>query len=172
MATTYQAIASIISTGTTATITFSSIPSTYTDLVIRTSARSASVSASDQINIVFNGDTATNYSMTQVYGNNSAAASFRTTSATQGRINYIDVSGQTANTFGIGDIYIPNYANTTTKQVLGLSASESNDTTTSFIAGIGALYRGTSAISSITLQSAGSNYVSGSRFDLYGITHF
>ena len=171
MATTYQAIASIISNGTTATVTFSSIPSTYTDLLIRTSARSSSAGASDQINIVFNGDTSTNYSITQVYGNNSAAGSFGTTSTTQGRINYIDVSGQTANTFGIGEIYIPNYAAATTKQTLGFSASESNDTTTPYVVNVGFLYRGTSAISSITLQTAGSNYVSGSRFDLYGITH-
>jgi len=172
MATTYQAIASQVLASTAASVTFSSIPSTYTDLVLKISARNDTGNA---FSIQINGDTATNYSDTYVGNNNGSAVSGRdsTQTSTLFRLS-LPNSGDTANTFTCNEIYIPNYAATTTKQFILNGQRESNSTSVYAIGLTSSLYRGTSAISSIlisTVIGAGYLFVAGSRFDIYGITH-
>ena len=79
----------------------------------------------------------------------------------------------TANTFGSGEMYLPNYSTTGTKQLLSFGAGENNATGgNQYMAIEASLYRGTSAITSFVLTPAvGTNFLAGSRFDLYGITH-
>ena len=50
-----------VGSGGVASVTFSSIPATYTDLILKSSSRDTTTSVSAQINIQFNGDTAANY---------------------------------------------------------------------------------------------------------------
>jgi hypothetical protein len=77
---TYVPIATANGTGSNSTITFSSIPSTYTDLVLIIGGGSTSASVVSQLQ--FNGDTGSNYSWTALYGTGSAASSARSSNTT------------------------------------------------------------------------------------------
>ena len=158
---TYVAIATQTLGSATATVTFNSIPSTYTDLVLVT--QSAGSSAGQDFKIQFNSDTATNYSVTLIRGYGSGATSNRTSNSTY---IYLDYSGGSLTT--IQDQYnvnIINYANTTAyKTILTRYSSAAN----SAEAGVG-LWRNTSAINRIDLSMTAGNLVTGSTFSLYGI---
>jgi hypothetical protein len=162
MAATYTPIASITLGADAASVTFSSIPQTYTDLVIVCNVSGSRATYGGDFLARFNGDTGTNYSNTILRGNGSAASSARDTSGTE--INY-GVISPTGN-FGPAVIHIMNYANTTTYKT---SLARTNDAgqSTNICAG---LWRSTAAITSI-LFYPGSSYVwkSGSTFNLYGI---
>lgn len=154
-----------------ATVTFSSISQLYTDLLIKLSCRSYdSTGVQGNPSIRFNGDSASNYSSTLLYGTGSTAESARKTSET----NWVDSfaengSSSTANVFSNSEIYIPNYKNTSSRAMSSFNVVE-NGATTAFIAVIGARYTGTSAITQISITSAsGTGFVAGSSFYLYGI---
>jgi len=150
---TYTPIATTtISSG--ANYTFTSIPSTYTDLVLVCNMIDTAVNV---LAFQLNSDTGSNYSSTRVYGTGSAAASSRDSSFT-----YIDL-GTTSTSYGTSIINFENYANTTTyKTVLGRVSDPGNRVT----AGVG-LWRSTAAINSIKVYG-GSNWT-GSKLTLYGI---
>ena len=160
---TYEPIATRTLNTDTSTITFSSIPSTYTDLVLFVNAYSTST-GNDNIGLVINGDSGTNYSWTRMYGVSGVSGTTRTASANQ--------IGQ--GTFGTGStkyspvIYnIMNYSNATTfKTVLGRANEPVGQVTT-----LVGLWRSTAAITSLTLNlyASGANYGAGSTFTLYGI---
>lgn len=166
---TYVAIAKTVLTGTQTTVDFNSIPSTYTDLVLLVSARSASGgSASDNISLKINGSTTT-YSYRFLSGNGSAALSGNGTPAEQ-FAGDMSGSGGTSNTFSNIEIYIPNYTGSTNK-VQSITSAQENNTTAAFIRAIAGLWSTTSAVTSISLRyfGGGVDFASGSRFDLYGI---
>jgi hypothetical protein len=173
MANTYVALAKTVLTTTQATITFSSIPATYTDLVLQISARSSQAADNqDPLWVRFNSDTANNYSFTNVYGYQSSTVY----SDRAGNIGYFQAySAQTANNpadvFGSIEIYIPNYTSTTTRPVSITGVTENTSAGGVYVTmATAANWRGTAAISTITLiLQTGPNFLSGSRFDLYGI---
>ena len=164
---TYVALAKTVLTGTQATITFSSIPSTYTDLLILVSCRSdRAASLVDTITWNFNSST-TNFSNTRLEGTGASAGStFNTTNSSLLRVPATSV---TSNTFNNAEIYIPNYTGSTNKPISTSFAYE-NNATTAYVGANAGLWSNTAAITSITLGLVdGPNFVSGSRFDLYGI---
>jgi len=174
MANTYNLISSNVLGSSAATVTFSSIPATFTDLVVRASTRGDNSGLrTETVIIQFNSDTNTNYSSINLFGNATTPQSSTTSSATQ--VNMIRVgngSTATASTFGNWEVYFPFYLSTVNKPFSYAGAPESDVTTTGmFETPVGAsLYRGTSAISSIILKPFSStNFVSGSSFYLYGI---
>jgi len=131
MPNTYELIASsTVGSGGAADITFSSIPGTYTDLLIKTSARSNRAAATaDNILLQFNGSTASVYSLRYLEGNGSSASSASVGSSTSLIAAYTNAAGSTANTFDNSEIYIPNYTSTTTaKSVSSDSVLETNAT--------------------------------------------
>ena len=158
---TYTPIATNTLSSAAASVTFSSIPSTYTDLIIVTQAISATA---DDVGIRFNSDSGSNYSQTWVSGNGTAGFSGRYTSSTS---VYIDIYGSMGTTlFNNANLHIMNYANTTTYKTF---LSRSNRAGTGIDAIVG-LWRSTSAISTIVLApTTGVNFSSGSTFTLYGI---
>ena len=169
MPSTYTLIASNVLSGTTSSVTFSSIPATYTDLILRISSR-ISVGAIDwPLSLRFNGDTATNYSNTNLYWSGPSSARFSNqTSAT--RVLGSTGNTATANTFGSIEIYIPSYTASQNKPLSSFGAPETNGTT--FDDGTQAyvgLWRNTAAVTSILISQDGSGFVSGSSFYLYGI---
>jgi hypothetical protein len=166
---TYVAIAKTVLTGSQADVTFSSIPSTYTDLLLTVSSRGDRAVASETISIQFNGDTATNYSLTDIASYGSTVSSSRTTSAVKIYNLYTVGANGTSNTFGSFEVYIPNYTASTNKPVSVSLADIYNDTATMINSGLAGLWRNSSAINSIKLFPFSGNFVSGSRFDLYGI---
>jgi len=161
MPNTYEAIATSTLTSSAASVTFSSIPSTYTDLVLITNAI-AQTNTADQL-IRFNSDSATNYSATILHGSGSAGASTRVTNQSGIFINYY---GNMPVVFVQNTItHIMNYSNATTnKTVLSKASNASNN-----VDAIVALWRSTAAITSITILGNGQNYGIGSSFSLYGI---
>jgi hypothetical protein len=80
MATTYDKIATTTMAGTAVSVTFSSIPATYTDLRL---VVVATTSVADSISLQFNGDTAANYSVTILNGNGTAVSTSRSTGTTK-----------------------------------------------------------------------------------------
>jgi len=168
MPTTYVSIASQTLSTTTASVTFSSIPGTYTDLVVRISGRSNAGSSNSPLYITFNSAT-TNFSYTRLWYSSTSPVSDRSSSTSQISIDAaINGSLSTTNTFSNNEIYIPNYTVSANKPVFIDSRLERNDTGAwgGVIAG---LWSNTSAITSITLTPATDSWVSGSTFYLYGI---
>jgi hypothetical protein len=156
MASTYQLInSSTISTATNS-LTFSSIPATYTDLILVANGVSVSVY---NWNMQFNGDTGNNYSDTGLSGNGSSASSGRDTSQP-----YMWL-GAVTSTQGATIFQIMNYANTTTNKTV---LCRSNYDATGVSANVG-LWRSTAAINSITISYNSAMLQTGSTFTLYGI---
>lgn len=167
MANTFELISSVtVGSGGAASIDFTSIPSTYTDLVVKLSSRTSTGGAADVL-IQFNTDsTATNYSFRQIQGNGSSASSgFGSSQQTA----VSDGSTDTSSTFSNNDIYIPNYAGAAYKSYSTDSVSENNATTayTTLRAG---LWNNTSVINAIKLtHNGGASFTQYSTAYLYGV---
>lgn len=169
---TYSPIATQTLSSTAASVAFSSITGTYTDLVLVISARDSRTGNSDSIGITFNTDTSTgstNYSVTLIDGNGSSASSSRDTSARNISGYQIAASNAAAGTFGTVICNILNYSNSTTYKSLLLRGGIVD----SYLATVAGLWRNTAAINTITIypgyNGSGFNFSIGSTFTLYGI---
>ncbi len=154
-----------------ASVTFSSIPATYTDLVVRMSIRNSTAglfSAAGRFKL--NGDTATNYSITSLYGNGNSANSDRISSQAYGQLTYngYTSAGNTANTFSSIEFYIPSYTASQNKPTSTFAATETN-AITAILEVDANLWRNTAAITSIEIYSDTGNFVTDSSFYLYGL---
>jgi hypothetical protein len=157
---TYESIATQTLGSATATVTFSSIPGTYTDLVLVCSAKNT-VAQNYEIWIRFNSDSAGNYSQTflQNYANS-------TQSGKNSNITEIRVGKMNNTSFDTTIVSIQNYSNSTTYKT-ALSRYNNAEFVTGSLVG---LWRNTSAISSVqVICETGANFTSGSTFTLYGI---
>lgn len=171
MANTYKLIASNTLTSDTASVTFSSIPGTYTDLVLRTSIRDGQANPNSQIKFTINGLTTTINSRTSIYADSTTPGSDRTSNAADFRWFYTDGDNATANTFSNGEIYIPSYTASQNKPLSSVSFAENNATNPN-MGVIAGLIRETGAITSIKLEpNTAVNFLSGSSFFLYGISN-
>jgi hypothetical protein len=149
---------------TQASITFSSIPQTYTDLVIKLSQRGTNSDAS-AVYLEFNGVT-TGYTALRLLGDGGSASSG---SFTTGFFSGIVGSSYTANTFDSTDCYIPNYTSANTKTYTSEHVTE-NNSTTSFQAIYAGLSTGTSAITQIVIKPFAGSFVQYTSATLYGVT--
>lgn len=157
MATTYTPIATTTVTGGTS-YTFSSIPSTYTDLVLVINASISGTAVN--LGIRYNGDSSNNYSFVRIFGDGSSAS---TSAAGNVPDNYI---GDISTTMSTDIVHIPNYSNTTTYKS---ALSRSNDTASTTQLWVNT-WRNTAAINSITIYGTGTRtFATGSMFTLYGI---
>lgn len=169
MPSTYTLISSNVLTSSAASVTFSSIPSTYTDLVLRLSTRTTAASINSVILVRLNSDTTSSYSVTILDGDGATATSSRSATPTAiGSGGITSGSSSTASTFGNGEIYFPNYANSSTKAWGSFSASE-NNATTATIRNTANYYLGTSPITTIRFSLTTGSFDTGSSFYLYGI---
>jgi hypothetical protein len=165
-----QLIASTTVTGSNATnISFTSIPASFTDLVVYFSLRQTADSNDTMLR--FNG-VDTSYSQRTLQGNGSSVSSNTGTSATFIRLyGGADPPPYTSNTFSNGMLYIPNYTAAVNKSFSVDTVTENNATTAvqGLIAG---LWSNTAAITSIEFDfyGASSDYFVGSSASLYGIT--
>jgi hypothetical protein len=166
MSATYTPIASATLEANATQIIFSSIPSTYTDLVLVAQSRSTNAAASDILSLQLNSDTGNNYSYTRLQGDGSSASGARESNLNLWRINYnIPGATATANVFGLDTIQIINYSNTTTNKSALWRSNPSQ-----ILTGLSAnLWRNTAAINSIRIFATFGSLVSGSTFNLYGI---
>lgn len=161
MAITYTAIATTtVGAGGAANITFSSIPGTYTDLVVKFSLRNTD---GRNISINLNGSTSSR-SYRLVYGTGSAAGS------ESGSIMfaYANAPATTASTFSNGEAYIPNYAGSNNKS-MSVDSIEENNGATAYSVLSANLWSDTSAVTSVVLVPSAGNFVQYSTATLYGI---
>lgn len=171
MATTYKAIATVtVGSGGAGNITFSSIPATYTDLKIVISARSNRTGANvDTVKMTFNGSSS-GYSNRGMGGTGSAVFSFTNAGSASIEDNAAATDNSTtANTFGNGEIYLPNYAGSNYKSVSSDGVGE-NNASSSYQFLTAGLWSNTSAITSIVLAPlVGTLWLQYSTATLYGI---
>ena len=157
---TYVALASNTLSSTAATVTFSSISGAYTDLVLIGNGTASS--GAGEVGIQFNGDTASNYSSTYLYGNGAAATTGRSTGYTQ---IYLERNATfRTTTRPMFRANIMNYSNTTTYKTV-LTRGDSQESTDIVVG----LWRSTAAITSILIDGAGATFAIGTTFTLYGI---
>lgn len=173
MAQTYTSIQSAVLTDTTATVTFSNISQSYTDLVLKGSIRTNSSSATAYIKLNFNGDTGSNYfsSVLKNYTNTTVSrdTTVNGTFVDGGGYFYINDTTQTTNQFSNFEIYLSNYSSTTLKKPFS-GHSFQNNNSDHYITLAGGNYGSTTAISSILITpSSSGSFIAGTRFDLYGI---
>jgi hypothetical protein len=158
-----------VGSGGAANITFSSISSSYTDLLLVYSLRSSrSGELDDPVAFTFNSAT-TNYSERYILGSGSGSPSSGTFATSFLIGGYMPAASVTANTFGNGVIYIPNYAGSQAKSV-SVDHVHENNATTAYQSISAALWNDSTAISSIVIKGQISNLVQYSSATLYGIT--
>jgi hypothetical protein len=168
MATTYTLIDSYEATGSVANISFTSIPATYTDLVLKMSLRSSVTDSSDPYDLVFTLNATSTITSTVLRSNGSVVSSNSITTSIL-RAGAVP-SNWTANTFSNGEIYIPNYAGSNYKSWSSDAVTENNATSAdmSLVAGLTSI---TPAITSITIAGAAGNLVQYSTAYLYGVSN-
>ena len=167
----YESIATVsVGSGGTSYAEFTSIPSTYSHLQIRTLQRDTGTPANmDNLYLQFNGDTGTNYSYHRLIGTGSSVLVTSDATISNLKIGLQPNAGITANAFGTSIIDILDYANTSKyKTVRTLVGSDTNDTNgnSSLFSGN---WRNTNAITSIKIYPEANNFAQYSRFALYGI---
>lgn len=172
----YESIQTVtVGSGGTSTISFTSIPSTYTHLQLRVFSRSDRATTWEGAWVYFNTDTTSspgsgNYTRHLIDGDGTSATASAST-PTQGGTVPTDTPGAntTASVFGAGIVDILDYANTnkytTSRLLTGFDANGSGNVR--FISG---LWRNTAAVNAITLNTqGGGNFTQYSSFALYGI---
>jgi hypothetical protein len=167
MPVTYNKIASVtVGSGGAASIDFTSIPATFTDLVIKLSARPTTGGVT-QFKIQFNSLGGTAYSDRTLEGAGSGTPSSFSRSS-QAFILALGADPFTTSTFSNADTYIPNYAGSTSKSVSIDSVTEANQTT-SYVNLVSGLSTNTNAINAINLTLNATNFAQYSTATLYGI---
>ena len=169
MANTYKLISSVtVGSGGAASIDFTSIPQTYTDLAVYISARGADSSARDYIMASINGVT-TNRSWKWVAGYDSNVVT--SSNSTNGTLAPVPCNTATANTFGNIWAYFPNYTSSNYKSYSADGVSENNSSTTWMNFILGGLWSSTAAITSLSFNVNTGNLMQHSTAYLYGINN-
>ena len=165
----YESIATATGTGSSGTITFSSIPSTFKHLQIRGIGRSSGSSVLGQMR--FNLDTGANYTNHNLNGDGATAAVQGFTGETHINFARPTVSVSLADTLGATIVDILDYGNTSKyKTARMLMGNNNNDTSTTYKIMVGSgLWLNTNAITQIDLIANAGNWTTQTTFALYGI---
>lgn len=171
----YESIASAAGTGSSGTITFSSIPSTYVALQVRGIFRSttAGVGLANLI-VRFNSDTTnSNYSYHGLGGDGASVLVGGGANSPIYLENCYPFAGNLANSVGVTIIDVHNYASTTQNKTLRAFSSYQNNNADAGITPVlelnSGLWRNTGAINSITISGGSDNFTTTTSFALYGI---
>lgn len=163
----YDLIETTILGSDTSSVTFSSIAQTYKHLQVRVTMRSTNGGTSSLFYIRLNGDTGTNYSRHWLRGDGATPAANAGSSEAQAWLGYMTANADTSNAFSPAILDIADYASTTKNKTMRLVSGS--------IGGFkqvglwsGGWYN-TAAVTSITLFPNSNNFMTGSRFSLYGI---
>jgi hypothetical protein len=152
-------------TSAAASITFSSIPATFTDLYLLVSPREATSAFTETNMFVSLNSSTSDFTARHLFGNGSSVDS-NTAARVLATVNG---SPSTANTFGNVAVYFPNYAGSTAKSFSADGVME-NNATLGYQRISAHLWDDTSAITSITITLGNANFVADSSATLYGIT--
>jgi hypothetical protein len=164
MPSTYTPIATTTLGSSSTSVSFSSISSAYTDLILVLNLKATSAGSTD-INVNFNSDTSSLYSRTYLAGNGTSALSARSSNTTTIQINNWSAA-TSGNTNYNAILNIMNYSNTTTFKTVLVRTNNADNAAESSVN----LYRSTSALSSIQITPGASRaFDTGSTFTLYGV---
>lgn len=165
MATTYDKIATTTLSSAAATITFSSIAASWTDLkLIFTGTTTV---AGQYINLTFNGSSAANYSWTVLRGNGTVAGTGTAVDETKIQLGDYLVSGSSTTIPFFTTMDVFSYAGSTNKTLLSTTSNDLNGS--GAVINLVGLWRSTAAITSITLTISANNFATGTSATLYGI---
>jgi len=163
MANTFEAIRTVtVGSGGAADIEFTSIPGTYTDLLVFVSARSSTTNNFYRINL---NSSASDFSGLFLNATGSVVAS-GSSSPAFGRMSQ---SNYTSNTFGNDFWYIPNYTSSNNKSISVDTVAENNSATTNFLDFVAGLWSQSAAITAIKFVPNTGNFAEYSTATLYGI---
>jgi hypothetical protein len=167
MPATYEPIATTTLGSAQTSVTFSSIPATYTDIIAITNYKAVGTITSEDSFVRLNSDSGTNYSTTRIFGNGSSVFSSRVTNRT-----FIDTYIDDSADFVMLRFQFMNYSNTTTYKTILTRQDYAAQSTSATVS----LWRNTAAINSITFTAPDNNgggtpdqFATGSTFTLYGI---
>lgn len=159
----------VTATGSSGVITFSSIPATFTDLVVYISARASTDTQSAPTLMSINGNSS-NLSFRRILGTGGSVVS-QSGTGTGGAGGVLTTGSDfTASTFGSGQVYIPNYTGSTFKSYSMESTTE-NNASGSYISMVAGLWSDTAAITSLTFTQEVGNTANYSTFYLYGVSN-
>lgn len=162
----YSIATTTVGAGGVSSITFSSIPQTYTHLQIRYTSRNAA--ATDTVLAQLNSDTGSNYAWHSLRGSGSAASSTAATSQTRLEMPWNAYSGTTANAFGTAVVDILDYTNTNKNTtVRSLGGAELNGS--GYIFFESGLWMNTAAVSTVMIYPESGSFAQYSHFALYGV---
>lgn len=153
-------------TSTSSTVTFSSIPQTYTDLQLVISSRTTNSATREQIFINPNGST-TNNNRIVLFGYDSTTPA--SGSGTDRLVGWQNGGTSTANTFSNISIYFPNYTSSNNKSFSTDAVAENNSASSWIINLAASLWSSSAAITSIQIACETSTFAVNSTFYLYGI---
>lgn len=163
----FEQIATVFGTGSSGTITFSSIPATYKHLQIRMTPRSNDANATAPVSMTFNSDSGANYASHFLQGYGSGIWSSNATTQTS-----MSLRSGAANS-GVSNVHAPyvvdvlDYASTNKNKTV--RTMQGHVLTGSFqVSLISGLWQSTAAVSTVSITTVGS-FITASRFTLYGI---
>jgi hypothetical protein len=166
----YYSIATTTLSTSTATVTFSSIPQTYTHLQLRIFGQSADIGGAFNVKTRFNSDTGNNYALHRLIGDGSSATTAGVASTGFARLGVLNSSDFT-NVFSANVADILDYTNTnkytTTRSLGGYTGGTGG--AIGFVMYHSSLWLNTAAITSIELTTDTGNFSQYSSFALYGI---
>lgn len=159
----------VVGAGGVSTLSFTSIPQTYSDLYIKASLRTNANGEADNCILSVNGSTA-NIGWARLYGEGTGIGA--NTSVTSTNISMVTAANTlTANVFGNGDLYLPDYTTSKNKTLVGTSCTEKNGTV-SYQYSTGMHINNSAAITSLSFAPVtGPNFVEHSTIYLYGINN-
>ena len=167
----YESIATVtVGGGGSSSISFSSIPSTFTHLQIRLLARTNDTDAGlDYAKLRFNSDSGANYALHQFFGPGATVTSFGNASQNEIWVQRMANDYLTAGMFAGSIVDILDYANTSKyKTTRGLGGVDGNGSGRIYFSS--GLWQNTNAISSLVITpGSGTTFLQYSQFALYGI---
>jgi len=165
----YELISTQILASNAATVTFSAIDQTkYKHLQLRVTGRTTYTGGVDVLTVQFNGDTGANYASHRLQGDGTSATGASFTSQTYANMGFVVGDNSTANIFGASVIDILDaFSATKVKTLRGVQGSNASSNLVAVKSG---LWINTASVSSIVLGTTGAgNFMTGSRFSLYGV---
>lgn len=172
MPNTYTLIQTITLGSSASSMTFSSIPQTFTDLILKLSIRNDTGASYNNVHLSFNGvPSGTSYSDKSIYTVGTSTGSLGHNGANQLWLSASPSASNTANTFSNSECIIPNYTGSGYKSVLSQGVTEANTTSNGTVYNniMCGISTNTAAITSLVLTSDASSFVTGSSVSLYGI---
>ena len=163
----FEAITSTTLTSTTASVSFSSIPSSYEHLQIRLFARNSDSATNRFVTMQFNSDTGANYNRWYIEADGDPETLTASTGDTYITVGRVAANTATSNIFGVGIIDIVDYATTNKNTVVQSLCGYENNGAGQFHYATG-LWLNTSAVSTITVACSSGSFLSGSIVSLYG----